>query len=163
MSFLSSPGEFLRRLENFLVAFLLAVIALAVFFGVFFRYVLKDPLIWSEELSLICFAWLIFIGAAICSREKMHMRIDVFSRLFSLRKQKILDRWTLYLMAILSGVLIYFGLRHALYAFPTKTTALGLSWTYVFLSVPVGASLMLFHFLQELLAGRSAPQIKETQ
>jgi TRAP-type transport system small permease protein len=152
--FFISLVRLLRRVEDLAIALLLGIISVAVFLGVFFRYLLRDPLIWSEELSLICFAWLIFIGAAICSRQKKHMSIDTFTSLLPSKAIPILDRWTRYLMMLITGILIYFGFRHAIYAYPTQTTALGLSWTYVFLSVPVGSCLILIHLLHEILEPR---------
>ena len=52
-----------------------AVILLA---GVVSRYVLHNPLTWSDELATTLFAWLAMLGAAIATRADRHMRMTAF-------------------------------------------------------------------------------------
>ena len=41
----------------------------AVFMQVIFRYVLKAPLSWSEELARYTFMWITFLGASVALRQ----------------------------------------------------------------------------------------------
>ena len=41
------------------------------------RYVFNDSPAWSERLSLVLLAYLVFFGAAVGVREKFHIRIEV--------------------------------------------------------------------------------------
>ena len=45
------------------------------FAGVVFRYVLHQPLIWSDELASILFLWLAMFGAVVAFRRSEHMRM----------------------------------------------------------------------------------------
>lgn len=45
------------------------------FAGVIWRYVLREPLIWSDELASILFLWLAMLGAAVAFRRAEHMRM----------------------------------------------------------------------------------------
>ncbi len=45
------------------------------FAGVVSRYVLQQPLIWSDELASILFLWLAMLGAAVAFRRSEHMRM----------------------------------------------------------------------------------------
>jgi TRAP-type C4-dicarboxylate transport system permease small subunit len=40
---------------------------------VFFRYVLRDPLRWTFEFSLISFIWAVMLGACYCLRDNEHV------------------------------------------------------------------------------------------
>lgn len=57
---------------------LLAILAfsgilLCVLLQVFFRYVLNDPLTWSEELARYLFIWCAFLGWIVASRRRSHL------------------------------------------------------------------------------------------
>ena len=52
------------------------VIATLVIAAVFFRYVLNDPLTWTEETIVLLFTWMLFAGLASGFRNRMHIRID---------------------------------------------------------------------------------------
>ena len=55
-----------------------AIAVLVVTFAqVLFRYVLKSPLPWSQDVLRLAFTYLVFWGAAWCVREKGHLNVDV--------------------------------------------------------------------------------------
>jgi tripartite ATP-independent transporter DctM subunit len=57
-------------------AALLVVAEIVILFaGVISRYVLHQPLIWSDELASILFLWLAMLGAAVAFRRAEHMRM----------------------------------------------------------------------------------------
>src|SRR6201994_2090855 len=45
------------------------------FAGVVARYVVQQPLIWSDELASILFLWLAMLGAVVAFRRSEHMRM----------------------------------------------------------------------------------------
>ena len=65
------------RVENAALALLHAAIATLVCAAVVFRYVLSYPLTWSDELILILFGWMIFLGIANAFHARTHIIIDV--------------------------------------------------------------------------------------
>jgi tripartite ATP-independent transporter DctM subunit len=72
----------LRRIESLLglmveiPAAILVVAEVAILFaGVIARYVLHQPLIWSDELASMLFLWLAMLGAAVAFRRAEHMRM----------------------------------------------------------------------------------------
>jgi TRAP-type C4-dicarboxylate transport system permease small subunit len=137
--------------ENILVIILGATITVSVFLGVFFRYVLRDPLIWSGELALICFAWFIFLGAGLATKHKAHMSIDALERYFPESVSTVLRPVTLVLIMFLLVILVFFGFKHSFSTYNIKTTALQLPWSYVFLSVPVGSLMMLAYMVEDFV------------
>ena len=47
------------------------------FAGVIWRYVLDNPLVWTDELAEMLFLWLVSLGAVIALRRGEHMRMTV--------------------------------------------------------------------------------------
>ena len=56
-------------------AFLVVAEVVILFAGVVWRYVLRQPLIWSDELASILFLWLAMLGAVVAFHRAEHMRM----------------------------------------------------------------------------------------
>ncbi|MDC7246139.1 MAG: TRAP transporter small permease [Sphaerochaetaceae bacterium] len=53
------------------------------------RYVLKVSIPWSDEIFILMFIWLIFIGTALASVDNKHITITLLSEMIKSRKKKI--------------------------------------------------------------------------
>jgi tripartite ATP-independent transporter DctM subunit len=60
-------------------ALLLLAEVVILFSGVFARYVLHNPLVWSDELASILFLWLAMLGAVVALRRGEHMRMTALA------------------------------------------------------------------------------------
>lgn len=69
----------MKTLYN-LVLTLCTILFLVIIFvtvaGVFTRYVLDSPLIWSDELARFSLIWMIFLGAGVVSFKDSHLVVD---------------------------------------------------------------------------------------
>lgn len=70
---------------RFLLIAILATMVIAVLAQVFSRYVLDFSLTWSEELARICMISLVFLGAAVLSRNNEHLSVTTVIELFPKR------------------------------------------------------------------------------
>ena len=66
-----------RHFEELICCTCLAVIAVCVFAQVVARYAFQVALHWTEETAAICMVWAVYMGAALCVRERFHIRIMV--------------------------------------------------------------------------------------
>lgn len=69
------------RLLSFaeLVAAIMFVVMFAAFLlQVFTRYILNDPVAWTQEFVLIAYIWIVFWCAAFLLREREHITFDMF-------------------------------------------------------------------------------------
>ncbi|MCB5174640.1 MULTISPECIES: TRAP transporter small permease [Microvirga] len=84
-----------------LVSVLLFVAMFAAFLlQVFTRYVLNDPVAWTQEFVLIAYIWIIFWCGAFLLREREHITFDmVFMSLPPARR-----RWLAVALTILIGI-----------------------------------------------------------
>ena len=67
--------------EFFLTIFLLGIV-LSMTIHVFFRYVLKTPLVFTEELSRYLFIWFVFIGFSYGIKNSIHIRVNIIEEFF---------------------------------------------------------------------------------
>ena len=74
-------GHLYRDLEQYFCAFLMVLMVFCLGSQVFFRFVLNASLTWSEELSRFAFIWLVYMGAVLGAKERIHIRVTAFHRL----------------------------------------------------------------------------------
>ena len=78
MNLAPTPGRWLyRRAENVLAA-MLAVMFAAFILQIVFRYLLNWPTGWTNEISVMLWIWLVLWGAAFVVREEEEIRFDLF-------------------------------------------------------------------------------------
>jgi TRAP-type C4-dicarboxylate transport system permease small subunit len=89
MSRLQAVGVWLRhRAENVTVA-LLCVMFGAFLVQIFARYVLNNPVSWSEEVIVASWLWTILWGAAFVLRESEEIRFDIVYSIVSDRSRRV--------------------------------------------------------------------------
>jgi TRAP-type transport system small permease protein len=145
----------LRKLENASVGVLMVVICLVTAAQVFFRFVLKTPLSWSDELGTFSFVWFALLGAAIGVRERAHIGVDALTRSLPPRARIVLALGSLILIQLFLVCLVAFGIQLMLRIGDQRSSGLQVHIFWVYLSLPVSAGLMLFHTLPEVRRLRS--------
>ena len=143
----TAAGLFDRLLERFLelsITVLMAVMVVVAFVQVVLRYVFNDPLAWNEEVARWCFVWMTFLGAALAVKRNAHVRIDNLLLAFPPLGQKALLLLSNYVSSVVCFVLLLNGWQ-LVQASILTSTALQWDLKYFFVSLPVGAALMLFY------------------
>ena len=59
--------------------------------GVVSRYVIRQPLVWSDELATILLLWLAMLGAVVAYRRGEHIRLSVVLRRCSEGRRAVLE------------------------------------------------------------------------
>ncbi|HEY0381092.1 MAG TPA: TRAP transporter large permease subunit [Candidatus Elarobacter sp.] len=74
------------------LAALLVIVEIAILSaGVFTRYVLGNPLVWSDELATFVFLWLAMLGAVVAYRRGEHISLSVLVRRSPPRVRAVLE------------------------------------------------------------------------
>lgn len=111
---------------------------------VVYRYVLNDALSWSEELARWLFVWAIFLGMAVITGQRRHMRIDFLEGRISARTRRGFDYFAQIVVAAACVAMVVHG-----WDFSSRVTGTtgALEWPtrYLYLAVPVGALLTLIY------------------
>lgn len=81
-----------------------------IFSGVIMRYVFDMGARFAEPMSIFFTVQLTMYGAAACFRAHVHLRLRVFVNMLPKRWHKWADRLVLLLMAVISVLMIYFGI-----------------------------------------------------
>jgi len=138
--------------EEIVTSVLLVEMVFSVFVGVFWRFVLNDPLIWPEELARIASTWFIFLGGAVCFKRSAHISIDVLVRLVPPPIQRGIKLGASLLVMGVLVVIIVQGFQYSSRSFVLVTTALQIPVGYWNAAVPVGSALMLIRLVQAVVS-----------
>jgi len=68
----------LDRIARWLCAAILATMCGVILLQVFCRYVLRNALVWPEELAIFLLVWLAFVGGAVAVGQRSHVALDWF-------------------------------------------------------------------------------------
>ena len=132
---------------RFALLALFAVIIVCVSLQVFFRYVLNDPLTWSEELARFSFMWMVFLGLGLAERDDQHIAVDFFVSKMPSGAQKVVRLAVEVFCIVVLAVACYqsFGVIQVQAAM--RSVALNISMAYFAVVVPIGfAILCLYKF-----------------
>ncbi len=144
-------------LQGWLFGTTFVVIVLVSLVNVFMRYVLTASITWADEVSRLLFVVVSFLGAGLAVAFGSHLVVDAIVARSS--PKSIWGRAWRGLIVLLSItfflVLIVGGADQAGRNFGQASPALRIPLGYVYLAVPVGATIMLVNYIGVLLFGAS--------
>lgn len=147
---MSAIDAALRRVEAialFVAACCAALIALVMGAQVFWRYVLVEPLLWSERLSVYALVWLMFLGAAVITARWDHVAIGSFVNLLPAPLRAIAAVLGKLAMAVFALVVLIVSFDNLLTGAHARAPALGISTVWVKAIISVSAAAMVLFSL----------------
>ncbi len=121
--------------------------------GVFTRYVLGNPLVWSDELATIILLWLAMLGSVVAYRRGEHISLSVLVRRAPPRLRRVLETIASVVTALFVIELMPASIKFFQQEQIDVTPALGIPQSYVVLAVIVGLALILLLALVRLAEG----------
>lgn len=150
----------LDRLEEVLIASLMAAATILIFAAVVHRYLSGVPalyevtaaihLSWAQELCIYMFVWMAKFGAAYGVRTGIHVGVDVLVTHLDERWRRVVTLFSLGAGALFTAIIGTMGARFVYGLYGTDQTSPDLeipSWL-VYLAIPLGSYLMCFRFGQ---------------
>jgi len=136
---------------------LMIVLVGDVFLGVFSRYVMQATFKWYDEVARLCFVWIIFLGAGVAVRRRLHFRMHLLIDRLLPGARLAAERLITLTVIGFGAILVAGGIRIAPIAHRQVTDALEISQLWFFGALPVGGALMIFFALPQLWR-RDGPQ-----
>jgi TRAP-type C4-dicarboxylate transport system permease small subunit len=146
----------LDRIVDGALALIMGGMTVLVFASVVLRYVLNSPVTWSEELASLLFAWLTFVGAYVGFRSRSHIAIDTLVVFLPESLRRGIARVVDLLVLGVLGLFVWQGVGLCLTTWGLEFPAMEISRGYLYLSLPVGATLMIVAIVARCRDGRSS-------
>lgn len=152
--------KYLKCLDEWLIAILLAAMTLLTFSQVVMRYVFNSGFTWAVELTTIFFAFMIFIGISYGVRVGAHIGVDALVKLFRPNVRRAISIVAVLFCLVYAGMVIYGSWQYVM-----KMKMIGIEledlpipiWM-VRAILPIGFVLLMLRFLPvlyNLVTGKS--------
>ena len=133
---------------DWILAAIMTVMLVVVSAQVWYRFVLNNPLAWSEEVARYLCVWISFLGSAVGVRMNVHLGIDLIDKILSPKGRVIMSVLVNLLIQIFLVIVIFWGFNILKIVQFQKSASMGIPMIYPYLAVPVGSSLMLLNSLR---------------
>lgn len=140
----------LDKIEIFIVTILLGAMIVVVFLQVFFRFIIKGSLPWSEELARYLMVWTVFIGASIGAKEGAHIGVEALVSIFPAKVKYFATLLTGFFCVFFCGIIAVVSYKVVLFLNSSGqlSPAMRLPIYWAYLSIPIGSILMGLRFIQ---------------
>lgn len=142
--------EYMNVIIKYLLVFLMAVLVIAVFMQVIFRFVIEQPLAWTEELARYCLIWITFLGAAFAMATKSHIGVEFFVNLLAVPVRRVV-----YLLAVVASLaffllLVVEGYELAMGAMSQESPVLRIPMGIVYGVIPLSGCILIINLASQL-------------
>ncbi|MBO1110769.1 TRAP transporter small permease [Bordetella petrii] len=136
---------------------LLVASAAAAFYQVIARFILQAPSDWSEVLTRALLIWTVLLGVALAFRHGAMISVELLRNLLKGHRQRLLEH-VIALICVAFLVFIAWIGGHMTYRVRFQNVpSLNISISWIYLAIPVGASLAAIAVLTRWLLGADEP------
>ena len=141
--------------------FLLMLLVILMATNVVMRYVVNEPLAWTEEAGILILVWLTFMSAVIAAAEKKHMGMDLFLTKLVGEKNLVVPAIISVITIVSLSIVTYYGMDITWYNLNLESESLQISYAYFYLAIPVGCLLFVIVEIHQLINLIRLKAIKE--
>src|SRR5699024_8631104 len=120
---------------------LLGTFIVVVLLKVMIRNFMHFPMMWADEVAVICFIWTVFLGAAVAVRRKIHYTVDLAPS--KVKLNLFFDLLAHIIILSLVYVMIVHGYSFTKMGLSRFSTVLTIPLAYTFIAIPVSGCFML--------------------
>ena len=118
---------------------------------VFWRWVLRDPIIWSEELIQLTYVWICYLGWAIAERKDSHIRITAILNMLPKGAQKWLQAFCHVLCIVFSVLMVVYGIKLVGVGMKRTAVSIALNYGLVYVMGPICNLIIIFYEIAGLI------------
>ncbi len=149
---LKTVFEIMDRCINWFLALLMAGMVVIISAQVWYRFILNDPLSWSEEAGRYLFVWISFMGAAAGVRYQVHLGIDLMDKLLPPGAYRFVVVLVNLIIQIFLLMIIYWGFKILGIIQFQESASMHISMRYPYMAVPVGGIFMFINSFRVMVA-----------
>jgi TRAP-type C4-dicarboxylate transport system permease small subunit len=140
-----------KYFEELLASIAISIVVISAFYGVISRYILNNPVAWSNEVATIAFTWTVFLGAAAAWKNNKHIHLDLVYNFFP-NKIKIISDWlkNIILIAFI-GFALYLSIQFTITAYNKPTAILRIPFSYVDVPVVIFFLSIILRSIQKII------------
>lgn len=137
----------LTNIEEIITGAALSIMTCLTVMNVFCRLFLGKSFTWSEEISYICYAYVIFVGSSALYKRFGHSAIDIVVRAFPEKLQAVCAVFSTAVLTITCGLTFILSCGYCVSSLTRKTQLLKIPYAVSAFALVLGFGLMLVHSL----------------
>lgn len=150
MKVLLKFDSFMHTLLKVALVIIFALITIVASIQIFYRFVLENPLTWTDEFCRYCLIWLTLVGIGVAAERKSHIAIDVVCSRLPPKGLAVLSKfWNLCVLAF-CAVLIKYGCDLAALNMAQYSAGMHVQLGYIYYAVPFGGIFTAYYNLLQL-------------
>jgi len=149
---IDSTVEKIKTGNNVFLFILMVGMALVLGTNITMRFLLNQPISWSNAISRYAYIYIVLLGTAVSYMEGQHAQIESMYNVVSKRFKIVFDVFHIMVMMFLSIVLIIIGMKHTITMWDAHSPVIPwLSLGIVYLSIPICAFTIIVFLIQKML------------
>jgi TRAP-type C4-dicarboxylate transport system permease small subunit len=157
-------SDTIYKAECILAILLVFTLLFSIVAGVVFRFVVNEPLHWSDEVAIFSVVWITFVGGSmgIKSREASSITFAM-DRLTGFKRQVLLGIG-LAVVVVFTGYLLFVSASWIKdpQILMERSSSTGIPMVYPYLCIPIGFACMTIHTLAQLFTIFKADESETT-
>jgi TRAP-type C4-dicarboxylate transport system permease small subunit len=141
---------FYDHLEEIITGIFFTIMCIFIFLQIFTRYLLKNPLLYTEEVSRFAYVWVSFVGSSLAFKNREHIQVDFFINLLGPGVKRVIVIFADLVILVLLIYLFIWGVRYTEFTKMMLTPALEISYLVVNMALPVGLALSVLRVIKVL-------------
>lgn len=127
--------------------------------GIFYQFILDDPLTWSYSLTRLFLPWLALLSVTVAYKRGEHVAISFLLRRIPRRALRVIQVFNLFVVGLFGLALLWYGIDFFLDSNQLFMVSdqLQVSHKWTAISVPITGAIMCVH----LLSGTALVEIHE--
>ncbi len=142
-------NRLLQKIELVIGTVLTAGILIQVLINIIFRYLLNNPIMWSDEVSAFALIWITFLGIPYLFSKGDHVALLLLQNTMSEKARRITNIIMQAVVIVSMGLLIPGCLKNI--PFLSRSPALMLSFKYIYIIMPISYVLVMYHGLCNII------------
>lgn len=146
-----AAADILEAITKYPLMFIGGLMIIIVLIGTFFRQVLHNPLLWTDELARYLMIWMALVASSIALKQREHVGIKIIIQRMPRRLRKVIVFVTKLFMAYFLYILTVEGVAAALRARSQVSPALRITMFWPLLSVPLAGFFTLLQLILQMI------------
>ncbi len=140
----------LYRLEEGLIALILAAMTVLTFTQVVLRYVFNTGFLWALEADFYLFSWLVMIGISYCVRVRAHIGVDALVKMFPLPAQRWIGIVAVSIALLYAGLMLFGAWNYIdrMMIIDVEAEDIPVKRWILSICLPIGFALLIFRLLE---------------
>ena len=151
MAFVHKLDKITGKVVDTLAVILLPFIFVLGIAQVIWRWMLNNPIVWSEEMIRLTYVWICYLGWVIAERSYSHIRITMVCSRLPKTAQKYLQIFCHILCIVMCALMVRYGIDLIKAGMKRTAVSFPMNYAVVYLMGPICNFIMIFYEIAQIV------------